>query len=207
MEFETQELISQMIRTALLATNDNEMLSSIRGVQRKIARLGLDPNDLSVHHAEQFVSTAAANAIRETRQYREVYQHIMSSRHGTIQRFKTIMTNGIDQGDTSSSVEAEHIGGTKVFITRVIIEAGIEGISRSEVQYKDPLNKGIPKRFAEIMWDQGIVFELYNKNIVHKKYASYHPAAYARFEQARQIHLEKGGKAREEFLKGMTHEQ
>lgn len=90
MTFEEQELVSQLVRTALLAENENEALTALRVVSRKMATFGFDRRDLGVFDQSKGVSTTvAANAIKRRQAERAEEADRVRKAEGSAAKAKT----------------------------------------------------------------------------------------------------------------------
>jgi len=67
MNFEEQELVAQLVRTALLAENEQESLAAMRAAKRKMAALGFDRSHIGVLDQSKGVSTTQARLAMDER--------------------------------------------------------------------------------------------------------------------------------------------
>lgn len=186
MTFEDQESIGAMLIGSLLNKNDGEALAGLRAVARKMAAYGMDPHDLGIYDKSKGnEATAAANAIRQMREYADVVNDTRGRRRNWQEKIDTRLAGRKVKGGNvvTISAGAKSVGTTKRDMIAWVKEAGPVGLTRAEVQAKDAKNEGITRRFKEII-DTGTIFEVGDR-LVHASFRAAHPQAWAAFEAAR----------------------
>lgn len=124
--YENQELLSQLLRGALLNENGNEALASLRALSRKLKTLGIDPSTLSVFINTSIASKAAMNAINERNEARNT----LNSLAGRLNKVEEIL----DGAKIEALVPPKH----PIDIEKIIREAGPSGIRLSALINTDP---------------------------------------------------------------------
>jgi len=183
MIFEEQVQLSTILKGAILNENDNEALNSIRALGKKMKSSGIDPHNIMIYDdADGSVSRPAAKAIREKEAYVKTMNAIVAA-FNTSNELMDQLENGYKPMAVTISVGAENVGQTKIWMKEMIRNAGKDGISRHDLRNMDPANKGITRRFSEILME-GAIFEV-NGNLIHVDFKDHYPKEYREFEQAR----------------------
>ena len=183
MIFEEQIQLSTILKGVLINENDNDILASARGLQRKMKSSGIDPHNIMVYDdSDGSVSRPAAKAIREKEAYVKTMNAIVSALN-----VSNDLMNQLEQGYKSMTVTisagAENVGQTKIWMKDTIRNSGKDGISRLDLRNMDPANRGVTRRFSEIIME-GAIFEV-NGNLIHVDFKDHYPNEYKEFEQSR----------------------
>lgn len=183
MIFEEQVQLSTILKNAILNDNDNETLSAIRVLAKKMQSSGIDPHNIMIYDdSDGSVTRPAVKAIREKEAYVKTMNSIISA-FNVSNDLMNQLENGYKPTVVTISAGAENVGQTKIWMKDVIRNSGKDGISRLDLRNMDPANRGVTRRFSEILME-GAIFEV-NGYLIHVDFKDHYPKEYKEFEQSR----------------------